>query len=152
MGFGAEIQEKDHYSIGVLFALVEPDDLLKYGLIPELVGRLPVVCALDELGEDALFEILVGPKNAITKQYQKLFEMDGVELEFEEASLRRVVELAMKKKTGVRGLRSVLEDIMLDVMYDIPSQDGIKRCLITPEVIERKTLPVYAEDLKKKRA
>jgi ATP-dependent Clp protease ATP-binding subunit ClpX len=152
MGFGAEIQEKDHYDIGALFAQVEPDDLLKYGLIPELVGRLPVVCALDELGEDALFEILIGPKNAITKQYQKLFGMDGVELEFEEAALRKVVELAVKKKTGVRGLRSVLEDLMLDVMYDIPSQGGVKRCIITPEVIERKASPVYTEDFQKKRA
>jgi ATP-dependent Clp protease ATP-binding subunit ClpX len=152
MGFGAEIRKKGHSTIGELFAQVEPDDLLKYGLIPELVGRLPVVCALDELGEDALLEILVGPKNALTKQYQKLFEMDGVHLEFEDEALRKVVELAMKKKTGVRGLRSVLEDIMLDLMYDLPSRGGIKRCIITPEVIERKSSPVYTEEVEQKRA
>ncbi|MBI4531811.1 MAG: ATP-dependent Clp protease ATP-binding subunit ClpX [Candidatus Latescibacteria bacterium] len=152
MGFGAEIRTMDHSSIGELFAQVEPDDLLKYGLIPELVGRLPVVCALDELGENALLEILVGPKNALTKQYQKLFEIDGVHLEFEDAALRKVVELAMKKKTGVRGLRSVLEDIMIDVMYDLPSRGGIKRCIITPEVIERKSSPMCTEEVEQKRA
>jgi ATP-dependent Clp protease ATP-binding subunit ClpX len=128
-------------NIGELFAETEPEDLIKYGLIPELVGRLPVSCALDDLDEDVLLRILTEPKNAITKQYRKLFEMDGVDLTFEAEALRRVVDLTTKKGTGARGLRSVLEDIMIDLMYDIPSNSDLKEVVVTEETILNRVSP-----------
>jgi len=143
MGFGAEIGRKRDFSIGELLCQVEPDDLLRYGLIPELIGRLPVVTALDELGEEALLRILVEPKNALAKQYQRLFEMDGVRLEFEEAALTTLVQLARKKKTGARALRSIMEGTMLDIMFRLPSMDGVQECIVTKDVILRRKEPVY---------
>ncbi|OGG52819.1 MAG: ATP-dependent protease ATP-binding subunit ClpX [Candidatus Handelsmanbacteria bacterium RIFCSPLOWO2_12_FULL_64_10] len=135
MGFGAEIEKPSERNIGEVMAHVEPDDLIKYGLIPELVGRLPIVSTLDDLDEEALLRILVEPKNAITKQYQKLFEIDGVELRFEDAALRRIVELTLQKGTGARGLRSVLEEVMIDLMYEVPSQTDVKTCVITEDTV-----------------
>ena len=135
MGFGTQTGGSADWNIGELFAEVEPEDLLKYGLIPELVGRLPLVCALDDLDEGSLMRILSEPKNAITKQYQKLFEMDGVELKFDAKALRQVVNLTLKKGTGARGLRSVLEEVMIDLMYEIPSSSDLKEVTVTEEMV-----------------
>jgi ATP-dependent Clp protease ATP-binding subunit ClpX len=143
VGFGAEIEKPSERNIGEIMAQVEPDDLIKYGLIPELVGRLPIVSTLDDLDEEALLRILVEPKNAITRQYQKLFEIDGVELKFQDAALRRIVELTLQKGTGARGLRSVLEEVMIDLMYEVPSQPNVKSCVITEEMVLARW-PVYA--------
>lgn len=149
MGFGAEILPKKPLNIGEILIHVEPDDLLQFGMIPELIGRLPVICALDELSEDALMEILLKPKNAIIKQYKKLFELEGVRLKFAPDVLREVVRIALKRKTGARGLRSVLENTMLDVMFNLPSRKGVKECLITKEVVLEGSEPVYAEEKSK---
>lgn len=143
IGFGAKVMHKRDRQIGDILAHVEPKDLMEYGLIPELVGRLPITSALDELNEEALFEILLRPKNALVKQYKKFFEMEGVELTFTDDALKRVVELTQKRGTGARGLRSILEDAMLDIMYEVPSRNGIKECIITPEVIDQKGEPKY---------
>jgi len=143
MGFGAEISSKGKKRKGEILSLVEPDDLIKYGLIPELVGRIPVVCALDELDSDQLMEILLKPQNALTKQYQKFFEMEGIKLSFSPEALKAVVERAQKRGTGARALRSILEEAMLDVMYEMPSRKDVKECIITEEVILNKAQPVY---------
>jgi len=136
IGFGAKVKRaKLDENSRELLSHVEPEDLLQYGLIPELIGRLPVLAVLDELDEEALLEILVKPKNALTKQYQRLFEMDEVALTFEKEALREIVRLARKRKTGARALRSIFEEIMLDLMYDIPSRRDIKECLITRDYI-----------------
>ena len=142
MGFGAKIEKKD-YAIGEILVEVEPEDMIHYGLIPELVGRLPVVCTLDELDDGTLLDILTKPKNAVTKQYHKLFELDGIKLKFEKDALKKIVELTQQKGTGARGLRAVLEDVMLEIMYQIPSRDDISECVITKGVIERKGEPTY---------
>lgn len=150
IGFGAELtkQEKE---IGKILSQIMPTDLLKYGLIPEFVGRVPVIVTLDALDEEALVRILTEPKNALVKQYQKLFELDGVTLEFKEDALIAVAREAMRRKTGARGLRAILEDVMLNVMYDIPSRTDITKCVITKEVIEEKEEPILVtEDRKKK--
>lgn len=131
---------------------VEPEDLLKYGLIPELIGRLPVLAALGELSEDALLEILLKPKNALTKQYKRLFEMDDVELEFELNALKEIVRLAKARKTGARGLRSIFEEVMLDLMYDIPSRQDIEHCVITKDYVLKKSQPVFTFKKVKKSA
>jgi len=136
MGFGADIKSKENKSTGELLKMIQPEDLLKYGLIPEFVGRLPVIVTLEELDEDALVDILVEPKNSLVKQYKELFKMDDVELEFEEEALRAIARKAIERKTGARGLRSILEENLLDIMYEIPSRDDIKKCLITKETIE----------------
>jgi ATP-dependent Clp protease ATP-binding subunit ClpX len=120
---------------------VQPEDLIKYGMIPEFVGRLPVISILDELSENHLIRIMTDPKNALIRQYQKLFELEGVQLEFEDKALHTIARQAIKKKTGARALRSMLEDAMLDVMYEIPSQENISRCIITKNVIEKKSKP-----------
>ena len=143
MGFGAEISSKGKKKKGEILSLVEPDDLMKYGLIPELVGRIPVVCALDELGSDQLMEILLRPKNALSKQYQKFFEMEGIKLTFAPEALKAAVDKAQKRGTGARALRSILEEAMLDVMYEMPSRKDVKECIITQEVILDKAQPVY---------
>jgi ATP-dependent Clp protease ATP-binding subunit ClpX len=135
LGFGADIRSKKEKNIGELMSAVEPEDLLRYGLIPELVGRLPVVGVLDSLDESALVSILTEPKNAITKQYQKFFEMEGVKLDFTEDSLRAIAQQAIKRGTGARGLRAVLEEAMLDVMYEIPSRADVIGCTISRECI-----------------
>jgi ATP-dependent Clp protease ATP-binding subunit ClpX len=152
IGFGAEISSKGKKKKGEILSLVQPDDLMKYGMIPELVGRLPVACALDELNSDALLEILLKPKNALIKQYQKFFEMEGIKLTFSPEALNVVVKEAQKRGTGARALRSILEEAMLDVMYEIPSRTDVKECIITQEVILNKAQPSYIpkkEDKKK---
>ncbi len=143
MGFHSEEQKKFDKNDPQIFTHVEPEDLQKFGLIPELIGRLPVICGLEELSDSAMIEILLKPKNAITKQYKKLFNMEDVELEFEDDALTAIVERARERKTGARGLRSILEDAMLDIMFVIPSMSNVQRCIITRETIEKKAPPVY---------
>lgn len=150
MGFGADIATKGKKNKGEILSLVEPDDLVKYGMIPELVGRLPVTCALNELDEEALMEILTQPKNAITKQYQKFFQMEGIKLKLTDEALKAVVKLAQKRGTGARALRSIMEEAMLDIMYEIPSRNDIDECIITEETILHKAPPKYRN--KKERA
>jgi len=142
LGFGAKIASKEDRNVGQLLSLVEPEDLLKYGLIPELVGRLPVIGTLDPLDEKALVSILVEPKNAVTKQYQKFFEMEGVKLEFTEDALSAIARTAMKRGTGARGLRAVLEESMLDLMFDIPSRLDVVGCTMTREAIGEGAPPI----------
>lgn len=134
IGFGSQSEQND-LDQGELLAKVLPEDLLSYGLIPEFIGRLPVIASLEPLDEEALIRILTEPKNALVKQYQKLFQMDGVELEFEEAALKEIAKQAMERNTGARGLRSIIESIMLDVMFEIPSRDDIAKCIITKEMV-----------------
>jgi len=143
MGFGADLSDRRKREKGEILSLAEPDDLVKYGLIPELVGRLPVMCALTELDSDALMQILTAPKNAITKQYQKFFQMEGIKLKFTDDALKAVVKIARKRGTGARALRSVMEESMLDIMYEIPSKNDIAECLITEETVLTKTPPIY---------
>ncbi len=144
IGFSAEVKSKnDKKSISDVLQTVEPEDLIKYGLIPEFVGRLPVVATLSELDEDALVQILTEPKNALTKQYLKLFEMEGCELEFRIEALRAVARKAMERKTGARGLRSILEHVLLDTMYDLPSMSNIEKVVIDESVIEADGKPLY---------
>jgi ATP-dependent Clp protease ATP-binding subunit ClpX len=135
IGFGAEVKQKKDRKIGEVLRLLEPDDLLKYGLIPELVGRLPVVCSLDELDESALVSILTRPKNALSKQYQKMFDLEGISLTFEADALQAIAAKALKLNTGARGLRSVLEEKMLDLMFDLPSTKDVKECVITKDFV-----------------
>ncbi len=131
IGFGADVHSKSDKEIGEYFAEVQPDDIIKFGLIPELVGRLPVIATLESLDEDALMRILVEPKNAVVKQFSKLLDMEGVELEIQEDALKQIAQLAIERKTGARGLRSILENCLLDVMYDLPSMTDVKRVVIT---------------------
>ena len=136
IGFAAEVKSKsEEVSLGEILFEVEPEDLIKYGLIPEFVGRLPVVATLEELDEDALVQILTEPKNALTKQYEKLFEMEGCEIEFREDALRAVARKAKERKTGARGLRTILEQILLDTMYDLPSMENVRKVVIDENVI-----------------
>jgi ATP-dependent Clp protease ATP-binding subunit ClpX len=147
IGFSAEITSKDDKKdLSQLLHTIEPEDLIKYGLIPEFVGRLPVVATLEELDEDALIQILTEPKNALTKQYFKLFEMEGVELEFREDALRAVARKAMERKTGARGLRSILENTLLDIMYDLPSMDDVAKVVIDEGVINKVSDPIMIYD------
>ena len=136
IGFGAELAEKNDKNIGELLKQVSPADYVKYGLIPEFIGRVPVTVTLDLLDEDALMRILTEPKSAICKQYKKLFELDGVELEFEEEALRAIAKETMERKTGARGLRSIIEKSVNDLMYEIPSNEEISKCVITKETVE----------------
>ena len=142
MGFGAEVRGKKDFKLGELLGQVGPADLLKYGLIPEFIGRLPVVATLEELDEEALIAILKEPKNALIKQYQKLFEMEKVTLKFTDGALVAIAREALKRKTGARGLRSILENAMLEIMYDIPSQDRVKEVVINEEVITNLSSPL----------
>jgi ATP-dependent Clp protease ATP-binding subunit ClpX len=147
IGFSAEVRsKKDKKSISELLHTVEPEDLIKYGLIPEFVGRLPVVATLDELDEEQLMRILVEPRNAITKQYGRLFDMEGCEIEFREDALRSVARKSMERKTGARGLRSILEAVLLDTMYDLPSMERVSKVVIDEGVIEGESKPlvIYA--------
>lgn len=145
LGFGANIPSKKKKKVGELLEQIEPEDLLKIGLIPEFIGRLPVIATLHELNEKALMEILTKPKNALTKQYQKLFEMDGVKLRFEEKALRAVAAQATQRNSGARGLRAILEKAMLDIMFEIPSEANVKEVIIKESVIKKgeKPLTVY---------
>ncbi|HEY8417321.1 MAG TPA: ATP-dependent protease ATP-binding subunit ClpX [Limnochordales bacterium] len=135
IGFGADIKTREEKPIGDLLRQIMPEDLLKYGLIPEFIGRLPVIVALDALDEDALVRILIEPRNALVKQFQKFFEMDGVELEFTPDALRAIAKKAMERKTGARGLRSIVEGLLLDVMYEIPSRDDVHKCIIDADCV-----------------
>ena len=146
MGFGAAIESKVERNIGETLRHILPEDLLKNGLIPEFIGRLPIVVTLEALGEDTLVRILTEPKNALVKQYQKLLEMDGVKLDFDEAALHLIAKEALKRKTGARGLRSIIESIMRNVMYEVPSVDGASHCRVTKEVISGKKDPVLTID------
>ncbi|MFY9175944.1 MAG: ATP-dependent Clp protease ATP-binding subunit ClpX [Caldicoprobacterales bacterium] len=142
IGFGAEIRSNQDADIGEILSQILPEDLLKYGLIPEFVGRVPVIVTLNSLDEEALIKILKEPKNALVKQYQKLLEMDGVTLEFEEEALRLIAHKAIERKTGARGLRAILEEIMLNVMYEIPSRDDVEKCIITRDTVENYSDPI----------
>lgn len=149
MGFGADIRGKKDYHTDEYLKQVEPDDLLKYGLIPEFIGRLPVISTLHSLPEEALMNILVEPKNALVKQFQKLFKLEGVELEFEEGALRAVVEKGMARGTGARALRAVIEETMVDIMYHLPSRPNITKCIITKDTIVKKKEPMYLYEERK---
>ncbi|WP_053955948.1 ATP-dependent Clp protease ATP-binding subunit ClpX [Inediibacterium massiliense] len=151
MGFGADIQRKEEKDIGALLDQIQPEDLLHYGLIPEFVGRLPVVVTLKQLDEEALVQILNEPKNALVKQYKKLFEMDSVELEVDEEALRSIAKKAIERKTGARGLRGIMEGIMMNIMYDIPSRNDITKCIITKDSVENGTEPTLVLSENKKR-
>ncbi|HXX54182.1 MAG TPA: ATP-dependent Clp protease ATP-binding subunit ClpX [Thermodesulfovibrionales bacterium] len=142
LGFGAEVIGAKERKIGNVLSLVEPEDLIKYGMIPEFVGRLPVVALLEELDEGALVKILTEPKNSLIKQYQKLLSLDNVRLRFTDTSLAAIAKRAIQRKTGARGLRAILEEIMLDVMYEIPSQKTIKECLINEDTILKRERPI----------
>ena len=141
MGFGAQIESKKEIERYKIFEELLPQDLLKFGLIPEFVGRLPIIATLKELDKEALINIVTEPKNALTKQYKKLLELDGVELEFEPEALNSIVEKAIERNTGARGLRSIIEDIMRDIMFDIPSNPKIEKCIITKDTVEGKDGP-----------
>ncbi|MBK8694516.1 MAG: ATP-dependent Clp protease ATP-binding subunit ClpX [Deltaproteobacteria bacterium] len=142
LGFGAEIASKNERKIGELLAQVQPEDLLKFGLIPEFIGRLPMLATLHELNEEALIDVLTKPKNSLERQYKKLFEMDGVKLKFTRGALAAVAREALTRLSGARGLRAILEHAMLDVMYDVPSKSGIKEVIVNEEVILRHETPL----------
>jgi ATP-dependent Clp protease ATP-binding subunit ClpX len=152
MGFGADIRGRRDLHADQLLQQVQPDDLIKFGMIPEFVGRLPLVSALHSLDEQALMNILTQPKNAIVKQYRKLFRMESVELEFEEAALRAVVQRAMERGTGARALRSIIEEVMLDIMYTLPDRPNVVSCSITKDVILKKKEPVFRYEERKQTA
>lgn len=142
IGFGAQIQDKTEKNRAEVFKEMLPQDLLKFGLIPEFVGRLPIIATLNELDKQALIDIVTKPKNALVKQYKKLFQLDDVELEFEQDSLKAIVNKAIERKTGARGLRSIIEDIMRDIMYEIPSNPQIEKCIITKNTVEGIDKPI----------
>ncbi|RED53334.1 ATP-dependent Clp protease ATP-binding subunit ClpX [Aestuariispira insulae] len=147
IGFGADVKAEDDRKVGEILRDVEPEDLLKFGLIPEFVGRVPVLATLSDLDEDALVDILTSPRNALVKQYQRLFSMEDVKLEFTEDALRSVASKAIERKTGARGLRSIMESILLDSMYELPSLEGVEEIVINREVVEGRADPlhIYAE-------
>jgi ATP-dependent Clp protease ATP-binding subunit ClpX len=142
LGFGAEVKKKEDKSLSELLSKVEPEDLLKFGMIPEFIGRLPVVTALEELDEPALVDILVKPRNALTKQYRKLLDLDGVALKFTDGALKAISQEAIRRKTGARGLRAILESVMLELMYEIPSKKAAREVVINEDAVLRKKEPV----------
>ncbi|MEK9599009.1 MAG: ATP-dependent Clp protease ATP-binding subunit ClpX, partial [Alphaproteobacteria bacterium] len=142
IGFGATVRDKDETKVGEILTKIEPEDLVKFGLIPEFIGRLPVIATLEDLDEDALVQILVEPKNALTKQYKALFEMDEVELEFRDDALRAIARRAIERKTGARGLRSILENILMDTMFDIPTTSDIDSVVINEDVVVSNAPPL----------
>ncbi|MEQ8295592.1 MAG: ATP-dependent Clp protease ATP-binding subunit ClpX [Nitratireductor sp.] len=152
IGFGAEVASPEDRRSGELFRLVEPEDLLRFGLIPEFVGRLPVLATLEDLDEEALVQILSEPKNALVKQYQRLFEMENVELTFHESALLAIARKAIERKTGARGLRSIMESILLDTMFELPALEGVQEVVISEDVVTGKARPlyIYAEPKKEK--
>jgi ATP-dependent Clp protease ATP-binding subunit ClpX len=152
LGFGAKIEQKEEISLGELLARVEPGDLTRFGMIPEFVGRLPVIATLSDLSEDDLVTILTQPKNALVKQYQKLFDLEKVKLSFTRESLRATAREAMRRKSGARGLRAILEHAMLDIMYDVPYREGVKECKITDGVILNREPPLLSFEKEKKLA
>jgi ATP-dependent Clp protease ATP-binding subunit ClpX len=146
MGFGAEIKSRDDRRLGELLAMIQPEDLLKYGLIPEFIGRLPVIATLHDLDDQALVRILREPKNAIIKQYQKYFDLEKVRLKFTDDAVVAIAKEAMKRGTGARGLRAILEEVMLEIMYELPSIEDLKECIITREVILNRERPVLVSE------
>ncbi|OIQ65582.1 ATP-dependent Clp protease ATP-binding subunit ClpX [mine drainage metagenome] len=148
IGFGADVKENDTRGVGEMFKSLEPEDLLKFGLIPEFVGRLPVIATLTDLDEDALVTILTEPKNALVKQYQRLFDIEGVDLTFTEDSLRAIAQRAIKRKTGARGLRSIMEEILLNTMFELPGLEGVDEVVVNEEAVntpEAQPLLIYAK-------
>ncbi len=147
MGFGADVRDEENKGVGEFFSELEPEDLLKFGLIPEFVGRLPVIATLEDLDEDALVTILTQPKNALVKQYQRLFELEDAKLNFTEDALSAISKRAIERKTGARGLRSILEDILLDTMFDLPALEGVDEVVVNEEAVgrEAKPLVIYGE-------
>jgi ATP-dependent Clp protease ATP-binding subunit ClpX len=137
IGFNSTVKAKSEMNVGETFKYALPQDFVKFGLIPEFIGRVPITVSLDSLDRDALIRILVEPKNSLVKQYKKLFELDGVGLEFEDSAIEAVADKALDRKTGARGLRAILESVMLDLMYTIPSDESISRCVITKEIVEK---------------
>ncbi|HBQ29160.1 ATP-dependent protease [Peptococcaceae bacterium SCADC1_2_3] len=151
MGFGAELKSRQEEKTGEILTHVLPEDLLKYGLIPEFVGRLPIIVTLEALDEAALIRILTEPRNALIKQYEKLFELDGVSLEFQSEAVKVIAAEALKRNTGARGLRTILEEVMLDVMYEIPSRQDITKCIVTKETILKREKPLIMSIERKKK-
>ena len=141
LGFGAELQSKDNRNIGQVLKDIRPEDLTKFGLIPEFVGRLPIVVTLDQLDENALVQILTEPKNALCKQYEKLLDMDGIQLEFEPDALREIAKQAISRKSGARGLRAIIENVMLDTMFELPSRADVEKCVIDVDAVDGKSKP-----------
>jgi len=152
MGFGADVKSKKERNIGETLADIQPEDLLKYGLIPEFVGRLPVLATLYDLTEDDLVRILVEPKNSIVQQYKKMFELEDVKLTFTDGALREIARLSAERRSGARGLRAIMENIMLDIMYDIPSKEGVKECLINEDVVVNKEIPILVYETKSEKS
>ena len=152
MGFGAKIVQEKERSIGDTLKLVQPEDLIKFGLIPEFLGRLPVIATLGELNEDALVRILTEPKNALLRQFKKLFEMEGVNLRLTDSALSAIAKEAQKRKSGARGLRAILETCMLDIMYELPSAENVKECVISEDVVLHKEEPILLYEQTKKQA
>jgi ATP-dependent Clp protease ATP-binding subunit ClpX len=148
LGFGSDIKAKSERSIGELLAEVQPEDLLKFGLIPEFIGRIPVVATLTELSEEALIEILTKPKNALAKQYQRLFDFEKVKLKFTQGALVAIAKEAMRRKSGARGLRAILEHTMLDIMFEIPSTTGIREVIVNEDVFTKKEQPLVVYEKK----
>ncbi len=152
MGFGADVKSKRHKKIGNLLSEVQPEDLLKFGMIPEFIGRLPVVATLNELDQEELVRILSEPKDAITKQYKVLFDLENVKLKFTDGALRAIAKLSVERKSGARGLRSILENTMLDIMYDLPSRNDVRECVITEDVVMNKEKPILIFETKSETA
>lgn len=152
MGYGAKIVRQEEKSIGEILSHVQPEDLIKFGLIPEFLGRLPVIATLDELGADTLIRILSEPKNALIRQFKKLFELEGVNLRFTDSALSAIAKEALKRKSGARGLRAILETCMLDIMYEIPSVENVKECVISEDVVLNKEDPILLYEQSKKQA
>jgi ATP-dependent Clp protease ATP-binding subunit ClpX len=152
IGFGADVRGPEERRTGELLRDVQPEDLLKFGLIPEFVGRLPVLATLDDLDEAALLEILTTPKNALVKQYQRLFEMEDVKLAFQDDALKVIARRAIERKTGARGLRSIMESILLEPMYELPGESGISEVVINKEAAEKRAEPLYIYTDRKKDA
>jgi len=152
MGFGANVKSKRHKKIGNLLSEVQPEDLLKFGMIPEFIGRLPVVATLNELDQEELVRILSEPKDAITKQYKVLFDLENVKLKFTDGALRAIAKLSVERKSGARGLRSILENTMLDIMYDLPSRNDVRECVITEDVVMNKEKPILIFETKSETA
>jgi ATP-dependent Clp protease ATP-binding subunit ClpX len=152
MGFGAKVKKENERSLGETLTEVKPEDLIKFGLIPEFLGRLPVIATLDELSAESLVRILTEPKNALLKQYKKLFEIEGVNLRLTDSALSAIADEALKRKSGARGLRAIMESCMLDIMYDIPSKEDVKECVIGEEVVLKKEAPILLYEPSKKQA
>jgi len=152
MGFGADIQSRKERNIGETLKMVQPEDLLKFGLIPEFVGRLPVIATLNELNEEALVKILTEPRNALVKQFRKLMEFENVTLRFTDSALQAIAKKSLERKSGARGLRAIMEECMLDIMYDIPSLAGVKECVINEDVVLEHEQPILLFEQSQERA